>query len=94
MAENLVYHIKTGICSDWMEEEQLGALRNEMETYGDIMPIDIRGFEDSSKKVLGFLRSVALNVDAEFFFKVMRDENIAFLLLWCTIPIWIVSSRD
>lgn len=56
----------------------MATLHSEMEKYEDIMPIDIRGFEDASKKVLGFLRSVAINIDAEFFFKVGTNVNDMF----------------
>ncbi|GMH44972.1 hypothetical protein BSKO_12929 [Bryopsis sp. KO-2023] len=71
--------------SDWLDEKVMSDLRQEMEEHGDIMPVDIRGFEDAPKKVLGYLRGVSLSVDADFFFKVEKDvvlnldQLVAFL---------------
>lgn len=59
--------------SDWLDEKVMTELRQEMEEHGDIMPVDIRGFEDAPKKVLGYLRGVSLSVNADFFFKVEKD---------------------
>ncbi|CAD7705336.1 unnamed protein product [Ostreobium quekettii] len=59
--------------SDWLPDKEVSDLADEMAEFGDMVTIDIKGYEDAAKKILAFYRSVALTTDADFYFKVEKD---------------------
>ena len=46
------------------------AIREEKDRHGDILVVDMRGFEDPAKKTLAFFSAVAFTYDVDFVFKV------------------------
>lgn len=58
------------LLSDWMTEDEMAAIRKEMNTHNDILIVDMRGFEDPAKKTLAFFSAVAFEYDVDFVFKV------------------------
>ncbi|CAD7700436.1 unnamed protein product [Ostreobium quekettii] len=72
--------------SDWLPEKEVTELADEMAEHGDMVTVDIKGYEDAAKKILAFYRSVALTTDADYYFKVEKDVvvNIGNLVDYLT----------
>lgn len=56
-----------------MDQTTIQSISEEIERFRDITPVNIEGFEDPSKKLIAFLKTVALTVDADFYFKVVSQ---------------------
>lgn len=58
-----------------MPQKEIDMIRDEIEKYGDILTVDIRGFEDASKKLLSMIKTVSMNYKTDFIFKVNKFNN-------------------
>ena len=64
------------LVSDWMTETEMADVRDEIAKHGDILIVDMRGFEDPAKKTLAFFSAVAFEYDVDFVFKVRLHHRL------------------
>lgn len=73
---SLKWMLDVCLFSDWMTEDEMASVRSEIKEHGDILMVDMRGFEDAAKKTLAFYKAVAYDFSVDFIFKADKDVVI------------------